>query len=83
MFDNRIHVPAGDFDCIKIGRDTILDDAQFWRGPTRVWETEWYAPELKRSIKYETRSMWHEQGGRNSLRRGDWTIYELIAYKLN
>jgi uncharacterized protein DUF3108 len=77
----RIRVPAGEFDCIKIERDTILDDAQFWRGPTRVWESEWYSPELARSIKYETRSEYHEEGGRNSLRRGDWTIFELTAYK--
>jgi hypothetical protein len=77
----RITVPAGQFDCIKIGRDTILDDAQFWRGPTRVWETEWYSSELHRSVKYETRSQYREEGGRNSMRRGDWTIFELSAYK--
>lgn len=77
----RIRVPAGEFDCIKIGRDTILDDAQFWRGPTKVWDTEWYSPELRRSVRYETRSHYREEGGRNSLRRGDWTIFEMTSFK--
>jgi hypothetical protein len=79
----RIRVPAGEFDCIKIGRDTILDDAQFWRGPTKVWDTEWYSPELNRWVRYETRSQYREEGGRNSLRRGDWTIFELTSFKAN
>lgn len=77
----RVRVPAGEFDCIKIRRDTLLDDAEVWRGRTRVWEFEWYAPSLQRTVKYETRSEYHDNSVRNSLRRGDWTIFELTSYK--
>ena len=80
----HVRVAAGEFDCIRIERDTYLDDADFVRGPTRVWEHEWYSPQLGRSVKYETGSEYRElNAGRNPYRRGDYTVFELTAYKSN
>lgn len=74
----RIRVPAGEFDTIKLVRQTYLDDANYWHGPTLVETSEWFAPELGRSVKYETRSQYHEISATDpTVDRGDWTVYEL------
>jgi hypothetical protein len=79
----RVHVPAGDFDAIKISRDTVLDDADFWRLRTHVIEYEWYVPALGRLVKRDTHSSFLESMGRHPVEHaGDWTIVELTAYKL-
>jgi hypothetical protein len=80
----RVRVPAGEFNAIKIGRDTMLDDAEFWRLGTRVVDYEWFVPELGRAVKRETRSSFLESTGMHPVEHaGDWTVFELTAYKMN
>jgi hypothetical protein len=80
----RIHVPAGDFDAIKISRETVLEDADFWRLRTHVIDYEWYVPALGRAVKRDTHSSFLESMGRHPVEHaGDWTIVELTAYKMN
>lgn len=82
----RIHVPAGDFDTIKVVRETYLDDENETHGQTHVVDTEWFAPALGRSIKYDTRSDYNEKADMvvgSRLIPGEWTVYQLTAYKTN
>jgi hypothetical protein len=77
----RVHVPAGDFDAIKISRETVLEDAEFWRLRTHVKDYEWYVPALGRAVKRDTHSSFYESTGHFPVEHaGDWTITELTAY---
>jgi hypothetical protein len=78
----HVHVPAGDFDAIKISRSTVLDDADFWRLDTHVVDYEWYVPALGRAVKRDMHSSFLESTGRHPVEHaGDWTIVELTAYQ--
>jgi hypothetical protein len=81
--NTRIQVPAGEFDTIKLERTTYIADGTFRHSPTRVTDTEWFAPALGHSVKYETR--WERYDQNSSyypvLEPGDWIVYELASYK--
>jgi hypothetical protein len=53
----RVKVPAGEFDALKVERFVILG---YWllgeRGTSQIVETEWYAPAVKQSVRREARS---------------------------
>lgn len=78
----RIRVPAGEFDTIKIRRFAYPDDADFFREETRITEVEWYAPALSRAVRTERRSTWLDlsQCGMNlgCDFHGDWDVLELV-----
>lgn len=81
--NERIRVPAGEFDTVKIGRVIYAGDADYFVSETRIVETDWYAPALGRSVRTETRSTWRDT--RSGCRRvpshcdfrGDWFIHEM------
>ena len=80
----RIRVPAGEFDTIKVQRFVYPGDAgdPSFTTETHVTETEWYAPALGRAVRTERRSTWlnpTECGLDNGCDfRGNWDIYELV-----
>ena len=53
----RVRVPAGEFDAVKVRRQVILD---YWlqgvRGQSLILETDWYAPSLNQVARRETTS---------------------------
>ena len=81
----RITVPAGEFDTVKVRRLTYPGDPESFRTETQIVEFEWYAPALGRAVRTEVRSQYMdmsqcgggERGG-NCLFYGDWDIYELV-----
>lgn len=78
--NERIRVPAGEFDTIKIRRFIYPGDAGDFKKETHIFEIDWFAPALGRSVRTETRSTWRAtQGCRRGLCefRGDWFIVEL------
>ena len=78
--NERIRVPAGEFDTVKIRRFIYPGDAGDFKSETHIFETDWYAPSLGRSVRTETRSSWRTtQGCRRGLCdfRGDWHVIEL------
>ncbi len=77
----RITVPAGTFDTIKIMRRTYAGDGDGFRLETNIVEIDWYAPALGRPVKSESKSSWLDtsrctRGGCPTF-RGDWNILEL------
>jgi hypothetical protein len=77
----RIKVPAGEFDALRIERASYLDDEEFWRWGTRAYETDWYAPALGRFVRHEERTEFYTKNGRGDIvRRGDWTVLELQSH---
>jgi hypothetical protein len=79
----RIRVPAGEFDTIKIRRKVYAGDFDGFLLETNITEFDWYAPALGRSVRSETRSGYMNTGqcGRFGCEvvRGDWNIYELVS----
>lgn len=74
----RLNVPAGEFDTVKIRRFIYPGDRELSKSETHIYEVDWYAPALGRSVRTETRSSWMEPCGRRLCEhRGDWFIYEL------
>jgi hypothetical protein len=78
----RIRVPAGAFDTIKIRRLVYPGDPNYDQMETQIIEFEWYSPELKRAVRIERRSEWIEPGRCGIANpcdfRGDWDILELV-----
>lgn len=82
----RIRVPAGEFDTLKIDRVIYAGDSDYFISETRIYEIDWYAPALGRSVRTETRSSWSDtrSGCRrpeHCIFRGNWHLYELIEVR--
>jgi hypothetical protein len=81
----RIRVPAGEFDTVKIRRLVYPGDPNFDQMETQIIEFEWYSPELKRAVRIERRSEWIEPGRCGIANpcdfRGDWDILELVELR--
>jgi hypothetical protein len=77
----RIRVPAGEFDTIKVKRTVYPGDHAFMLSETYVMETDWYAPALGRVVRTERDSRFLDLQSCAFARceaRGDWDIYELV-----
>ena len=79
--NERVKVPAGEFDTIVIQRRVYAGDASQTYTETRTNETEWYAPALGRAVRLERISEWRDigcRGGSMCDMSGDWDLIELI-----
>jgi len=77
----RIRVPAGEFDTIKVRRYVYPGDHAFLLSETYVTEIDWYAPALGRAVRTERNSIYLDLNSCGFARceaRGDWDIYELV-----
>jgi hypothetical protein len=80
----RITVPAGAFDTIKIRRRIYAGDFDGPRSETNITEIEWYALALGRAVRIDSNSNYMDRGrcsedmsGCTPV-RGDWHVFELI-----
>jgi hypothetical protein len=77
----RIAVPAGTFETVKLRRRVYAGDRDGDRAETTITETEWYAPALGRAVRAERRSEWMDTsrcGDSCRPQLGDWLVYELV-----
>lgn len=78
----RIKVPAGEFDTVKIRRLVYPGDPNYDQMETQIIEYEWYAPALKRMVRLERRSEWKDPGRCGVAAGcdfyGDWDVLELV-----
>ena len=80
----RITVPAGAFDTIKLRRRIYAGDWDGRRAETNITEIEWYAPALGRAVRADTKSdYWDPQRCTDEMSactpvRGDWHVFELV-----
>ena len=82
----RIRVPAGEFDTIRVRRTVYPGDHAFMLSETYVMETDWYAPALGRVVRTERDSRYVDlqscSGFARCEARGDWDIYELVESRV-
>ena len=78
MGAERVRVPAGEFDTIKIKRIVYAGD----RPETTIFEFDWYAPALGRAVRIASDSAWQESCDFLMCRpsRGEWNVYELVSF---
>jgi hypothetical protein len=82
----RIRVPAGEFDTVKIRRLVYPGDPNYDQMETQIIEFEWYAPALKRAVRIERRSEWIDPGRCGMITgcdfHGDWDVLELVETRV-
>jgi hypothetical protein len=76
----RIRVPAGEFDAVKIRRLVWAGDGDDWYSETDIVEHEWYAPVLGRPVRIETTSTYFDWRRSRIFMWawGDWSVLELV-----
>jgi hypothetical protein len=78
----RIKVPAGEFDVIKIKRITWGGNFTYDYSQSEIYEDLWYAPSIGKVVRHESR--WQRLAFYTRLRdgplylKGDWLIRELL-----
>jgi hypothetical protein len=79
----RVKVPAGEFDTIKIRRFVYPGDAVAPFSETHITEVDWFAPALGLPVRTERTSEWintsecGQDGGCDF--RGSWEVIELVT----
>ena len=84
----RIRVPAGEFDALKVERSVFAGNMEGTRTQEEIVETDWYVPSMRRAVRTSTNSQHFDSskgggdgGGEYPLRiRGDFLIAELVNY---
>jgi hypothetical protein len=79
----RIRVPAGEFDTIKVRRLVYPGDWDYFLTETNILEYEWYAPVLGRAVRTEVRSQYFDSSRSRPFQqqRGDWNVFELVEVR--
>ena len=79
----RVKTPAGEFVALRVERQMNLGDYDYSWSDTRVVETYWYAPEVKRWVrlehKYERIELLVKPHHRRDLK--DWIVWELKEFR--
>jgi hypothetical protein len=79
----RVSVPAGAFDTIKLKRRIYAGDFGDPSSETNITEIEWYAPSLGRAVRidsnsgYMDRQRCSDEMSACTPVRGDWNVFEL------
>ena len=81
----RVHVPAGDFDALKVVRYVFAGNQEFFNSQEEIVQTDWFAPAVNQVIRSEGTSRHVDTsrsgGGRKPLVvHGDWLIGELTRF---
>lgn len=79
----RIRVPAGEFDTVRIERHIFFDHPSIWRTSSVRRDILWYAPQAKRWVRREWNGSYHLRGSEWMDRnREDWVVWELAEYSV-
>jgi hypothetical protein len=84
----RVRVPAGEFDALKIERSVFAGNMEGYRSQEEISEIDWYVPSVRRAVRTSANSQHFDNskgggdgGGEYPLRiRGDFLIAELVDY---
>ena len=75
----RVRVPAGEFDALRVQRDIFFAHSDRWRITPSRRETLWYAPQVNRWVQREWTGWYRWAGVRVPLRE-DWIRWQLMEY---
>jgi len=82
----RVKVPAGEFDALKVRRLVYAGNHDYFRGEEHIAEFDWYAPKLGQIVKHVSYSEYadksrscFDEGTDCNVIRGDWNVVELVS----
>lgn len=81
----RLRVPAGEFDALKVVRHVYAGNFDYFRTEEDITETDWYAPQIGAVVRHEG-SSFHVDTSKGcrfadcNIIKGDWTVLELSAF---
>jgi hypothetical protein len=80
----RVRVPAGEFDALKVERYIYAGNFDFFRTEERIRELDWYAPQLGAVVRHEGSSEYTDTSrscryASCNIIRNDWTVLELSS----
>jgi hypothetical protein len=81
----RVKVPAGEFDALKVRRVVYAGNEDYDRGEEHIREIDWYAPLLGQSVKQVSSSEYLDKrascddGYCDDWVRNDWNVMELVS----
>lgn len=84
----RVKVPAGEFDALKVRRLVYAGNHEHFRGEEHIAEFDWYSPKLGQIVKHVSSSGHVDKSrGCDSMFsdcnwiKGDWNVVELVNYQ--
>lgn len=80
----KVRVPAGEFDALRIERTLYLGDSGRYRTQTRRYETEWYSPAVGGPVKLQAWEQWSDPTITRMLQHiltNNRELYELVEYR--
>lgn len=83
----RVKVPAGEFDALKVRRLVYAGNQGYFRGEENIVEYDWYAPRPGQVVKQVSSSGYHDKtqgcddGGCNNWVLNDWNVIELSGFE--
>jgi hypothetical protein len=81
----RVKVPAGEFDALRVRRIVYAGNADYDRGEEHITEYEWYAPLIGQAVRQVTSSSYRDNrstcddGYCDDWVRQDWNVFELVS----
>ena len=76
----RVRVPAGEFDALRVQRDITFVHSDRWRLMPARSETLWYAPQVNRWVQRDWTGWYRWAGVRGAPLREDWFSWRLMEY---
>ena len=83
----RVKVPAGEFDALKVQRRVYAGNHDYFRGEEHIEEFDWYAPKLGQIVKHmsssshlDTSRSCFDEGTDCNVIKGDWNVVELLSH---
>lgn len=79
---DRVRVPAGEFDALKVERYIYAGNHDYFRTEERIHEIDWYSPQLGKVVRHEGASEYTDTSracryAACNIIRNDWTVFEL------
>lgn len=76
----RITVPAGTFDCLRIERQVTFQHSDVFRMGSSRFDTLWYAPQANRWVRRHWTGRYLLPGGRRAVMLEDAVTWNLLEY---
>ncbi len=78
----RVRVPAGEFDALKVERIIYAGNFDYFRTEERIRELDWYSPQLGAVVRHEGSSEYTDTSkacryASCNIVHNDWTVFEL------
>ena len=76
----RVVVPAGQFDCLRVERMINFRHSDVFREMPQRRDTIWYAPEVRRWVRREWTGYYYWPGHPPARLQEDWVVWQLLDH---